>query len=309
MDSRRKIILTLAFLIAVPWLANLAAARFLPTRTLMSLTDRALKQPPDVLAVGTSRMAAGLEPHAFDGRMMILAVPFMDVQILDMFARAHADLLKRSGRVYLEYHPEMLTIRTLKHQPEIVRSLGELRLSPWFSRSVALNPVNWQVGSVFPFLTQVRLTPRQILEGEKSADGQIQAKIALGLENGFQPRTQIAEEPALALGSRSIYREIKKYELRGDEEDGLAQFRALDAFLRGAGIEYCWLEMPKHHLLRTYQRKSIERVEAALAPILDEKRCLKPAELAEIEKTMRFADPNHLHNESAHRFSVFLRRH
>lgn len=302
MSGSKRIFLTVAFLIAVPWLANRIASAFLPAPLLQHLTDKAVANPPAFLAIGTSRMAADLNPGAFQNQLTILAVPFMDIEITDMIVRSHEDLLKKSGRVYLEYHPEMLIIGTLRHQPEVVQTLGQLRLSPWLSRWVLFDPSIWRLGAIFPFLTQVRLTPRQLLHSDTD-HGSLEARLSMGIENGFQPRLQQSDEASLERTSKEIYRQIKKYERQETEERGLEQFRALDAHLREQGVDYCWLEMPKHPSLRRLQRKSIERVANALAPILSEKRCLSPERLSAAERELRFSDPNHLYVESSQRFS------
>ncbi|HRO68150.1 MAG TPA: hypothetical protein PL182_11345 [Pseudobdellovibrionaceae bacterium] len=307
MPNKKQVLVFLAFLFVLPFLYDAGARRLLASDPIAALVHRATIAPPAFLAIGSSRVAAGLDTNVFESGLVIWSVPFMDIPMMDMVIRKHEEVLKKSGQVFLEFSPEMFFIQTLRHQPEGMQALAAMGLRPGLQGFYFSDPRQWQVGAVFSALTQVRLTPREILQKNEDRRAGFRRESPGGIGNGgFLPRPRTASAEELRASSRLLANMVDKYENREAENRSVRIFRKMNAWLSERGIRYCWLEMPKSDEFLEARTRADRRIKAAVADLLSEHSCFSNESFVKVRSDLKFQDANHLQAEGAFLFSKFL---
>lgn len=296
--------------VILPLVYNEYARKVLNTESVSEgIVERLEQNPPPLLAIGTSRMGAGLHPQAFDKELLIMMTPFMDLRMMKALVEAYENELRQVDKVILEYHPEMMIMDTLSEQPEIAQALKE-----W---GVIMLPESWNkenlasvlsLGTLLPDLTRLRLNPRDFLsrlEHEGSSSG-YPKEIEHLKATGFRPLQNLpAQNELFRIAERQFKRQRSRVKSEMVETGMKRMIQFLDD-LRESGISYCWLEMPNRpevtRLQRTSWKSEMQFYQKHIAP----KACIDREFVDEISYRLKFSDPVHLYIESAFTFSEQL---
>lgn len=262
-----------------------------------------------VVAVGTSRFAAGLHPDIFGPNFAIASTPFMDIDIMLAFVTRYADTFQKKDLIILEYHPEMALLRTLHKQPELRAEIEEYDV-PVDALLEEKNPLRlFSVAALFPNLVRLRLSPRDLVSVQDRDKElmKIPEKIRQWQLVGFKPTRQLPDQNELFRVAKSFL-EIQQQHLPARLfDEGRSKILNLIQFLGEKKISYCWLEMPN--------RPEISQVQDSAWPgelSLYQERILPHACATRFwvrgqAKDLQYGDPVHLYVDSAFSFSQNLK--
>lgn len=297
-----------AILISMPVAYNMWAKSVLTARsTAAAVAEQVQGDYKNVVAIGTSRFAAGLYPLAFPPHFVIVSTPFMDVDVMSTFIGHFSDSLKRKPLVLLEYHPEMMVLNTLYRQPELKKEVEDYGVSFGLSVATMAQGQGFSMGRIFPHLSRLRLNPRDFFsEVVRQRELKKIPDEILALKNtGYKPARLLPDQAELFQISKS-YVEAQQNRLPADLlKNGMDKMIHLVSVLNESGIHYCWLEMPNRQEVTTVQNSAWPGEHEFYAQYIQPRACLSREFSREISKSMKFSDPVHLHMESA---KVFAKR-
>ncbi len=300
MGVSKYVFVLLAFVLASPLAYDAFAGRKLKPDPLRALKDLVYSEPEQFVAIGSSRFETGLAPAEFGNRATVWAIHFMDIEMMDLIVRRHAEVLGRSRMVILEYYPEMLFIQTIRREPSVRYSLQALEVSTW-SPGLLFDPELWRVDVLLPGLARARLLPRQHVERLRDPRAFAETDPLAG--RGFHANSARSSEAQLKNVSEAYFGRLRSIYDQAALEDGASRLREMIEFLKASEIRFCFLEMPRAREFRALIGPEWAEKAAREVPGLGEFGCISREELAKFEDSAVYVDPSHLSESSALDFS------